>query len=68
MQDQRVRESDPARLRQRGAQLPLDDDRVIGSCDSQAIRHAEHMSVDWEPRHAERVPEHDVGRFASDAR
>ena len=50
------------------AQLRLDLDRVVALGDADAVRHAQHMTIDRQPGHAERVAEHDVRRLAADAR
>ena len=64
MSDVRVQRSG----RHRAAQLLLDDDRIVGFGDADAVRHAQHVPVDRQARDAERVAEHDVRRLAADAR
>ena len=66
----RISVSDVARPplgRQRAAQLLLDDVRVVGLGDADPVRHAQHVPIDRQPGHAERVAEHDVRRLAADA-
>ena len=45
----------------------FDDHRVVGVHEADAIGDAQHVAIDRQPRHAERVAEHDVGGLASDA-
>ena len=40
---------------------------LSGLGDADAVRHAQHVPIDRQARHAERVPEHDVRRLAADA-
>jgi len=68
MQDERVRGSRPALGGERTAQLLLDEDRIVGVGDPDAIGNAQHVPIDRQPGHAECVAEHDVGGLAADAR
>ena len=67
VQDQRVGGAGPSFRRQRGAQLLFDDFGIVRLGDADAVRHAQHVPIDRQPRDAERVPEHDVRRLAADA-
>ena len=68
MEDQRVRRPRPFPWRHRRAQLLLDHLRIVRSRNPDAIRDAQHVPVDRQPGHAERVPEDDVRGLAPDAR
>ena len=58
----------PHLFRQRGAQLLLDVHGVVAFGDTDAIGDAQHMAIDGQPWHAERVPEDDICGFPADAR
>src|SRR5262245_14521526 len=62
VQDERVGGTRPALLRHRRAQLLLDDDGIVPFGDANPVRDAEDVPIHRQPRHAERVPEADVGR------
>ena len=68
MEDERVGGARPPLRRQRAGQLFLDLDRVVAFRDPDAIRDAQHVAIDGQPRHAERVTENDVRRLPPDAR
>ena len=68
VEDQRVGRSRPALRRHRRAQLLLDDDRIVRLGDADAVRDAQHVTVDRQPGNAEGVAEHDVGGLASHSR
>ena len=61
-------EASPLRRRHARAQLLFDDFRIVGRRDADAVRHAQHMPIDREAGHAERMAEYDVGGLAADAR
>ena len=68
VKNQRVGGHDPFRRWQRSAQLLFDDDGIVRRRDADAVRHTQHMAVDRETRHAERVAEYHVRGLAADAR
>jgi hypothetical protein len=49
------------------AELLLDRHRVVALGDADAVGDAQHVPIDRQAGHAERVAEHDVGRLAPDA-
>ena len=53
--------------RQRRAQLLLRPYRIVALGDADAVGDAEHVAIDRQPRHAERMAEHDVRGLAADA-
>ena len=72
MQNQPVRQVGPLRRLEIRADLPLDmrrigTGRVPVATPAQPSRHADHMRIDGESGHAERVAQHHVGRLAADA-
>ncbi|HEX2444322.1 MAG TPA: hypothetical protein VHJ77_10295 [Vicinamibacterales bacterium] len=67
MQDQRVGCQRPFFRREERAQLLLDDDRIVRIRDADAVGDAQDMTIDGEPRHAQRVTQDDVGGLAADA-
>lgn len=68
MENERIRGSCPSLARQGVTELPLDDHRIVGLGDADAIRHSKDVAVDWQPRNAQRMTEHDVCRLPSHAR
>ena len=67
VQDERVGGARPVRRRQRRAQLLLDDLRIVRPGDADAVGDAQHVTIDRQARHAERVAEDDVRGLAADA-
>ena len=67
MEDQRVGGDRPFLLRQRGAQLLLDDYGVVALRDADAVGDAQHVAIDGQAGDAERMAEDDVRRLAADA-
>jgi hypothetical protein len=47
--------------------LLLDDDRIVGTRDADAIRDPQDVTIDGEARDAERMAQHDVRSLATDA-
>ena len=68
MQDLYIRGERPQLARQCLAELRLDLDGIVALGDTDAVRYSEHMSIDREPRYAERMPEYHVRRLAANAR
>ena len=68
MQDERVRRAGPSFGGQRAAQLLLDDHGVVRFGDADAVGDAQHVSIDRQSGHAQRMPQDDVRRLAADAR
>jgi hypothetical protein len=66
MKNQRVGRASPSRFRHRGAQLLLDDGRVVAFRNPDPVRDAQHMSIDGEAGHTERVAEHHICRLSAD--
>ena len=46
----------------------LDDFRIVGLGDADAVRDAQHVAIDRQARDAQRMAQHDVGGLAADAR
>ena len=69
VQDQRVGGARPAsRAAARRTAAASTTIGIVGLGDADAVRHAQHVAIDRQPGHAERVAEHDVRRLAADAR
>src|SRR5215467_7046240 len=68
VKNQRIGRPRPARLGHRRAQLLLDNDGVVAFRDPDAIRDAEHVSINREPGHTESVAKHYVRGLPPDAR
>jgi hypothetical protein len=68
VQDQGIGRRRPLLPGYRGAELRFDGLGIVTFRDANPVRHAEHMSIDRQARHAEGMPEHDVRRLAADTR
>ena len=58
----------PFVLRPQRAQLALDLDRIVASHETDPVRDAQHVTIDWQTGHTERMAQHDVCRLAPYAR
>src|SRR6266513_1317518 len=67
MQDLHVRGKRPHLLRQEAAQLLFDFDGIVAFRDPDAVRDAQHVTINGQAGHAERVAEDDMRGLASDA-
>ena len=66
MQDQRVGRERPLLGWERGRELVLHDDRIVGLGDADPVRDPQHVAIDRQARDTERVTENDVGRLPPD--
>ncbi len=67
VQDQRIGRARPSFRRQQRAQLRLDGHGIVRTNQTDPVGDAQHVAIDRQAGHAERVAEHDVGGLASDA-
>ena len=65
VKNQRVRRVRPQRRRQGCAELFFHDLRMFRPRDAQAVGDSKDVAVDRQPRHAQRVAEHDIRRLAA---
>jgi hypothetical protein len=68
VEDQGVGGERPLRRRHSGAQLLLDNLRIVRSRDADPVRYPKHVSVDGKAGHSECMPEDDIRSLAADAR
>jgi hypothetical protein len=67
VEDQRIGRLRPLRRRRRGAELLLDDFRIVAARDADPVRDAQHVAIHGQSRNAKGVAQNDVGRLAADA-
>src|SRR5262245_43155882 len=68
MQDLHIGGECPQLARQRSAELCLNLDGIVALGDTDAVRHAQHVSIDREPWYAERMTEHHIRGLAANTR